>query len=258
MEILKITNEDIKEEKKFESGFESIIYTYKDGSLIKIYYDRGNLLKNTLKKIELFSELSIPFIALPQKMVELNGEKVGYSMEKINGITLKEARKIFSEQEIIQLLKKLEQILDELHENNIIVGDLNPQNIITDGENVYLVDIVCSKIGGYGFSEKSKTMADYISLKKTIDKRMDNFMLNILTIYMLNNNLIYDDVVPILERMVDNYFIGHNTFDIKLAGIENDLESLNVIFDMFTDQGKNELILIDYLNTKIQKQNFQK
>lgn len=258
MEILKITTDDIKEEKRFKEGFESIIYTYKDGSLIKVYYDRKYFLKNTLKKIELFSQLSIPFVALPQKMVELSGEKVGYSMQKINGITLDVARRILTEEEIIKILKKLERILEDLHKHDIVVGDLNPQNILTDGEDVYLLDIVCSKIGNYNFSEKSKTMSVYLSYNKIVDKRMDNFMLNILTVYMLNRNLLYDNIVSVLEYVVDNYFTGHNKLDFKLVGIEDDLESLNVIFDMFSEQCKNELLLLTHLEKKNQANNIKK
>lgn len=248
MQILELTEKTLNENRIFTGGFESQIYVYDDNKLLKIYYDTDNFDKKYKHKIELFSSLALPYTAYPEELLKLNGKNVGYSMKKIKGFTLENARIVFTYDQIIHIINKLNSILEQLHSLNITIGDLNPGNIITDGNDVYILDIVGAKTEKYDFSEKSSTMCYYLEKNNNSSKNIDNFMLNLLTVYLLNEQLNYNKIIPLLESIVLNYFTDEKYRDITIKGVTDNLECLNVVFDMFSDEATNEQLLIRELN----------
>lgn len=247
MQILEIDKKILRESKALDGGFESRIFVYGDDELLKIYYDIDIFDKKYKDKIELFSTLAIPYTAYPEKLVRLDGRNIGYLMKKLKGFTLDNARIIFSEKQKIHILNKLNNLLEQLHKLGITIGDLNPGNIITDGNNVYILDIVGAKTEKYDFSEKSSTMNYYIQRNNNSSKNIDNFMLNLLTVYMLNEELTYNEIIPLLENIVLNYFTSENAKNISIKGVTDNLECLNVVFDMFSEEATNEHLLIKEL-----------
>jgi|GEM_PF-5499680 len=77
MNILEISEEEFNKYKFLSEGFESKIY-YNDKLLIKKYYD---LNEKKLSKIELFSKLLIPSLTLPNSLVKINNEVIGFTMD---------------------------------------------------------------------------------------------------------------------------------------------------------------------------------
>lgn len=144
------------------SGGEGTIYPISNGNVVKIY-KAGKLTRSKKEKIELMVSKPIKCdgICWPIGLIRNGkGEFVGYEMPKAVGKTLQTAiftkpvfmktfpgwTKINLVNLCIDILRKIEY----LHERNIILGDINPQNILIDNNSrVYFVDTDSYQIEGY-------------------------------------------------------------------------------------------------------------
>ena len=129
-------------------GGEGIIYEL-NGEIIKIYKPVVNI-KSKENKVRLLINKSLPKEVISPKdiVVNRNNKFIGFSMDKVEGEEFKKlTNKKFvtanniTTKDILLILTKIQNIINELHKNNIYVGDLNDQNILFDKKlNVYFID----------------------------------------------------------------------------------------------------------------------
>jgi|TARA_B100000315_G_C14565297_1_gene582598 serine/threonine protein kinase len=133
---------NLKLKESLASGGEGIIYSVNDTEVCKIYKkEKVDELRIQKLKLMTSNQISYPRICWPKSIVyNINKEPIGYLMNKADGKELQ--RTIF----LPQLLKKhlpswkkvdlvnvcigiLHKVI-KLHQNNIIMGDINPMNIL--------------------------------------------------------------------------------------------------------------------------------
>lgn len=137
-------------------GGEGCIYEY-NGKIIKTFKPHVDISAkqrkvNTLMKSALPKEVIAPI----EEVSDMNGKFTGYCMEKVSGEEFKRLsnRKFvtannITTKDILGLLVKVKLVLEEIHKQNIYVGDLNDQNILFDAAgNIYLIDCDSWTVGG--------------------------------------------------------------------------------------------------------------
>lgn len=142
-------------------GGEGAVYEGDHDTVVKIF-DKKHITYHRRAKIELLvgSGLQANGRCIPTATVRNSvGEFVGYAMPKVTG---REARTIFNirklEKDFPEWTKSdlvdicisfLEQVQD-LHSMNIILGDINPKNLmIDDRKNVFIIDADSWQLEGY-------------------------------------------------------------------------------------------------------------
>ena len=144
------------------AGGEGKVYSINDTEVCKIY-KKDKLLESSVQKLKLMTsnKVEVKGVCWPKSIVyNTNNEPVGYLMNKAEGIEL--SRSVFQPKLLgirfpnwdrKSLVKVCIKILDkiiELHQYNIIVGDINGRNImVTESLDVYFVDADSFQIEGY-------------------------------------------------------------------------------------------------------------
>ncbi|MDL0087865.1 protein kinase domain-containing protein [Campylobacter gastrosuis] len=153
--VITSDNKQIRLVKKLAEGGEGAVYEidFKD-EVAKIYNAHSNT-KRRFEKLKLMTSKNISFngICYPTRLLyNQNGEFVGYLMPKASGKTL--GRSIFAakplflknfpnfkKQDMVNLCLNILTKIRYLHNKNIILGDINPENILLVSPNeVYFVD----------------------------------------------------------------------------------------------------------------------
>lgn len=137
-------------------GGEGAIYEY-NGKIIKVFKPHIDLQAkerkvNALTKTTLPKEVITPIEAVADN----KGRFIGYAMEKVTGEEFKRLsnRKFVTANNIdtkfiLSLLVKVKSVLQEIHKQNIYVGDLNDQNILFDmSGNIWFIDCDSWTVGG--------------------------------------------------------------------------------------------------------------
>lgn len=209
--------------------------------LIKDYYDISSV---KIDKIKLVGSIENDNLLKPEFLVSINDKIYGYAMEFKKGFyPISVMKKDLSELEIYNLLLKIKNIIFDLRAKGCLYADLNVNNIITDGENVYLADALNVQISSYSFEAKSKPMNDYFISNDTLDG-VENYLLNLLTIYMFNE-IEYDDIISNITLTLENVFNKNNYMDIK--SLTDNIECMDIGYDMIATKKTNKL-LMDYMN----------
>ena len=146
--------------KEIGSGGEGSVFLTSNGMICKVY---TQITKARIEKLKLM--LKIPFekkgICWPKDFAtNSQGEYIGYVMEKAEGKVMQTSmfhkkllQKNFPHWTRSSLVELAITILDKiqyLHERNIIIGDINPFNImIKDSNDVYFVDTDSYQIVNY-------------------------------------------------------------------------------------------------------------
>lgn len=236
----------------YSEGFESKLYRYIDGNqevLIKKYYDEDQVNIDKIKKI---SNLKTNELLKPQSLLKVGNETIGFTMDFVRGLyPLSVEKNDLSNLQKYNLIMKLKQILLSLKSEGCIYGDLNVNNVLTDGNQVYLCDSVNVKIDNYSFDEISSTMRNYIDRTGTIDN-IECYMLNLLTVYFFNE-IDYDSVIENVELSIRSMF-NKESLD-NLIGVTDSLEILNMCCSIFLSNQPCDKFLIDYMD--INKINFE-
>jgi len=234
----------------YGNGFESKTFVYNDNGnekMIKMYYDLSQI---NIDKIKRVSELKSGTLILPKKLVSIDNEIIGYSMNYMkNYHPIRIMKQVMDEETKYNFLLKLKEEIINLRNQNCIYGDLNISNVITNGEKVFLCDSVNVKIDEYNFDEINSTMYKYKQLKNTLDG-IDCYMLNLLTIYLFND-IEYDDIIDMIEVIIERTF--NNEKCIEYIGINNNDECINICCDMISTN-ICDTFLIDCINMKKEKQ----
>lgn len=133
-------------------GGEGKIYFYEDLA-IKIFH-ANKLTEERVEKLKLLSNknILIPNVATLEGIVfnELN-EIVGYSMKKFEGKTLERVLLTLKDKESAKkIARNILTTINSLHKKNILMGDINPNNIlVNDNDEICLIDIDSYQIENY-------------------------------------------------------------------------------------------------------------
>ena len=144
--MIQVDDKFLKQNPLAEGG-EGIIYEYQN-QIIKIY--KNNIDKNEkLEKINLLMSKTLPDnVIIPRDVVYNKGKFAGYLMDKVEGEEFKrlsnkkylQTNNIKSK-DILKMLIDIKDALIKLHNQNIIISDLNDCNILFDKNyNVYFID----------------------------------------------------------------------------------------------------------------------
>lgn len=149
---------------KISEGGEGIIYTTNTEYVAKIYKKESNT-KHKFEKLKLM--VDTPFdcdgVCYPKSLLynkEDKSEFVGYLMQKASGNELQKSifiKPIFEKKyptwkkpDLVELLVNILHKIVYLHSKNIIIGDINPANILfTSPKEVYFVDTDSYQIGPF-------------------------------------------------------------------------------------------------------------
>ena len=152
----------VKLERTLAAGGEGIVYAT-DGELVAKIYKSGKLTKRKEAKLQLMlsRNLSCPGICFPTTaLYNSYGEFVGYLMPAAKGHELQRSiflkplfQKKFPDWQKTDLIWLTLTILSKfkyLHDRNIIMGDINPGNILVESpREVYLVDTDSYQVEGF-------------------------------------------------------------------------------------------------------------
>lgn len=129
-------------------GGEGIIYEYYN-SVIKIYKPCVNL-SSKQKKVQLLIQKALPpqVICPVEEVFDRRKNFIGYLMNRACGEEFKKlSNKKFTDShhistlDILKMLIQIKDILQELHRQDIYIGDLNDRNILFDNYfNLYFID----------------------------------------------------------------------------------------------------------------------
>lgn len=147
---------------KLASGGEGTIYDLDDGTVAKVYH-AARLTVGRRDKLEqmVSAGFRCPGVCWPQELLyDRNGCFVGYRMQKARGRELQRClftrpalEKYFPEWKKTDTVRLCVTILEKicaLHSQGVILGDINPLNIlVVSPEEVWFVDCDSYQIGGY-------------------------------------------------------------------------------------------------------------
>lgn len=180
--------------KLISAGGEGSIYeTELLGQVCKIYH-RNRLTTHKQKKIQLMVSRQIvrPGICWPTEIVTNGaGEFIGYLMPRASGLTMQSAmfikpkfEKIFpnwTRRDLVNVAGTFIDHIDYLHSLNIIVGDINPMNLlVTENSNtVWIVDTDSFQIenfpcpvGTVNFTPTEIQGKNYAEFLRTVDHEL--------------------------------------------------------------------------------------
>lgn len=163
-------------------GNESTIYfDDKNGKAIKIFnFNDPNLnLARKEKKIRELIKLNdkFPTVLLPENIIMCQNVCVGYTMKKLSGFTSIQEFQLMArnqKQDLKYLLKvatNLAQLIKDLHEVGIIIGDFHPDQFMVKDETVYVCDT-----DTWGFKGRGEDFAaDLVGRREYIDPKARDF-----------------------------------------------------------------------------------
>ena len=123
-------------------GAEGRVFLLENGDACKIFYD-GTQIENKIKKLKFIKDLEMYNIANPKEIVTMDKKIVGYTMDYIL-YDDKLNRYLESDHPLdykIEYLKQLEDLMKELHFNNITMVDTMYHNFLISNENLYGIDV---------------------------------------------------------------------------------------------------------------------
>ncbi|MGL5778688.1 protein kinase domain-containing protein [Cetobacterium sp.] len=133
-------------------GGEGKIYFYGDLA-IKIFH-ANKLTQERVEKLKLLSDknITIPNVATVNGIVfnKMN-DIVGYSMKKFHGKTLERVLLTLRDKDNAkEIAKNILTTINKLHKKKILMGDINPSNILVDDNNqICLIDMDSYQIDNY-------------------------------------------------------------------------------------------------------------
>jgi len=154
--------EEIRLGKALASGGEGIVYLAGQGKVAKIYKS-GRLTALNLAKLKLMTtaSLDVEGICWPESLLyNEKREPIGYLMPEAKGFPLDTSvfkkpllqKKLpsWKRVDLVRLAIRVAEIVDGLHDQNVILGDINPNNIlVTPNGMVTFVDLDSAQIGDF-------------------------------------------------------------------------------------------------------------
>lgn len=156
--------------KLISQGAEAKLY-HVDGKLIKERIKksyRHKIIDEKLRKIRTRKEAKLlKAVSFSPEIFDSNDKTMKIEMEFINGKLLKDILDKITKSQQQKICKKIAENIQELHEKNIIHGDLTTSNMILKNDKLYFIDF------GLGYnSEKTEDKAvDLKLLKQALDSK---------------------------------------------------------------------------------------
>lgn len=154
---------EVRLTKQLNKGGEGIIYQTDTPLLAKIYQQKHNGAETREKIKKMVSRRIIhEGICYPITILEAKGKFAGYLMPAGEGRELQdilmpehdfvkpENFKDWKKNDLIRLCVSILRQIKYLHDRNILIGDINPQNILfRDPDSVYLIDTDSYQVEGF-------------------------------------------------------------------------------------------------------------
>lgn len=208
MEKVELTNINFKKIKILKKSPISKVFLLDEKEVVKVYnssYLKGINRRRALeRKIQASSTIKLKELVLPKKIVLINGNFAGYTMEYIKGESYLDIA--IAPYRNLDLINKeyleIEKIIKKFHKEGIIVPDLlNLTNIIVTEDGLRFIDYDGMQIRDNKASSVSKILKKDIRHSSTIKycnhlglytEELDKKSLLILYILITFNNLIND------------------------------------------------------------------
>ena len=208
MEKVELTNINFKKIKILKKSPISKVFLLDEKEVVKVYnssYLKGINRRRALeRKIQASSTIKLKELVLPKKIVLINGNFAGYTMEYIKGESYLDIA--IAPYRNLDLINKeyleIEKIIKKFHKEGIIVPDLlNLTNIIVTEEGLRFIDYDGMQIRDNKAASVSKILKKDIRHSSTIKycnhlglytEELDKKSLLILYILITFNNLIND------------------------------------------------------------------
>lgn len=200
MEVINYDDIDFNKLSKYDiSSSESNIYTSNDETEIyKFFKSDLDIYELTLKyeKLKLLeNKRMISSIVLPDAKI-INPSLVGIREKYIDGVDLSDIKSIYENDEIISILLNVSKDLKEMHENGIIMSDMNFGNIRVDNEKKHhFLDVLSYSIDNIPSNAISRVLYNYLKKNRkkiSISKNHDKIAFLILTIQLFIDKYFYD------------------------------------------------------------------
>ena len=208
MEKVELTNINFKKIKILKKSPISKVFLLDEKEVLKVYnssYLKGINRRRALeRKIQASSTIKLKELVLPKKIILINGNFAGYTMEYIKGESYLDIA--IAPYRNLDLINKeyleIEKIIKKFHKEGIIVPDLlNLTNIIVTEDGLRFIDYDGMQIRDNKASSVSKILKKDIRHSSTIKycnhlglytEELDKKSLLILYILITFNNLIND------------------------------------------------------------------
>ncbi|QHA11698.1 hypothetical protein GQR99_16040 [Cereibacter sphaeroides] len=161
---LGLSGPSIRLGKQLGAGGEGQVYELVgDGRVAKIYH-ADQLSANRIAKLQLMAsrEVSRRGICWPEQLVYASkGAAVGYVMQRAHGHPLQKSLFVkpllaqrfpqWQRQNLVNVCISFLEHLQYLHALNVLVGDINPMNVLVDGDgtSVFIVDADSYQVEGF-------------------------------------------------------------------------------------------------------------
>jgi hypothetical protein len=208
MERVELTNINFKKIKILKKSPISKVFLLDEKEVVKVYnssYLKGINRRRALeRKIQASSTIKLKELVLPKKIILINGNFAGYTMEYVKGESYLDIA--IAPYRNLDLINKeyleIEKIIKKFHKEGIIVPDLlNLTNIIVTEDGLRFIDYDGMQIRDNKASSVSKILKKDIRHSSTIKycnhlglytEELDKKSLLILYILITFNNLIND------------------------------------------------------------------
>lgn len=194
-------------------GGEGYIYEH-NGKIIKTFKPHIDIAAKE-RKVNALMKTSLPKAVITpiDTVSDMRGRFIGYCMGKVSGEEFKRLsnRKFvtannITTKDILGLLVKVKSVLEEVHKQNIYVGDLNDQNILFDtAGNIYLIDCDSWAVSGDKCTVAMDLFKDPKLKADNFNADTDNYAFMVLAwksltrVHPFGGTLNPD--IPILDRM---------------------------------------------------------
>lgn len=134
-----------------------------ENRVVKIYHEK-QLTSERIAKLELMSSRSVNFrgICWPEELIyTLDNCPVGYVMQRARGVPLQKSvfvKPLLSQKfpnwhrdNLVNICISFLESMQFLHSLNVLVGDINPLNILVDGDgsDIFIVDVDSFQVEGF-------------------------------------------------------------------------------------------------------------
>ena len=124
-------------------------------------------------------------LIIPRYVVGDNNEIKKYLTEKVDGNSFSHYKNADIKEKLF-MLRKAKNVINKMHEQGIIHGELHLGNMLYDGENVYIIDFDQSQYGNYKLSNDEYFLTKTYVEENGVDPSVDIFIFNIATYALIN------------------------------------------------------------------------
>lgn len=208
--------------------------------LIKVYHN-FQVPKDFKEKLEAFhNSYDIDdIITRPLHFVTMNNVPVGYTMEEF-GVSLDKLDVSFAER--VNILEQCRDIINRLHEKDIILGDIKLQNFLYKDGKVKICDICNARVGEYDITVKNTIALFHEGKRHVVDKHTDIQAFNYMTYVFLKYG-----VLNLKNKKFVHEFQKILQHDLQIHGVPSyfDSDAYSVIKNIYeiNDEKSNELLL---------------